>query len=211
MDENGVGQWSSNQGLSLGDSKNLESNIRAVSDGAGGFIAVFDVAAPDGERAGNSDLYGQRVSAAGKKLWNDGKPLLLASSKWSDKGHRLLADGSGGVFLVFEQHAPVGKHAGDIDLAGVRIDAQGKHIWGQPERPLDLSNSPLKESKPQLIATQDGGLAVVFEVEAQTGEFAGDSEIYILRFGPDGTKAWEKAMPLASSRLLERAPVAMSP
>ena len=102
MDENGVGQWSSNQGLSLGDSKNLESNIRAVSDGAGGFIAVFDVAAPDGERAGNSDLYGQRVSAAGKKLWNDGKPLLLASSKWSDKGHRLLADGSGGVFLVFE-------------------------------------------------------------------------------------------------------------
>jgi hypothetical protein len=211
VDANGVGQWSSNQGLALADSNHLESNVRAVSDGAGGFIAVFDVAAPDGENAGNSDLYGQRVSPTGEKLWNNGKPVLLASSKWSDKGHRLLADGSGGVFLVFERHAPVGKHAGDIDLAGVRINGEGIHVWGQPERPLDLSNSPLKESKPQLIATRDDGLAMVFEVEAQTGEFAGDSEIYILRFGPDGSKAWEKAMPLASSRLLERAPVAMTP
>jgi hypothetical protein len=211
MSPDGVGQWGDNQGLSLGGSAHLESNIRAISDAQGGFIAVFEVVAQDGESAGVADLYGQRVSPTGQKLWNAGKPVLLASSKWSDRGHQLLPDGKGGLFLVFEQHAPVGKHAGDVDLAGVRINANGEHIWGQPDRPLDLSNSALKEHNPQLIATGDGGLAVVFEAEARTGEFAGDSEIYILRFGPDGTKAWEKPKPLASSHLLERAPVAMSP
>jgi hypothetical protein len=203
--------WTTQHGLALGDSTHLEHKIQAVSDGQGGFVVVFEVEAQDGENAGNPDLYGQRVSADGSLLWNDGQPALLASSMWRETGHQILSDGQGGVFLVFEQHAPVGEHAGDVDLAGVRIGGDGQHLWGRPDRPLDLSNSPLLERNPQVIATSDGGLAVVFEVEARTGEFAGDTEVYLHRFAPDGTKVWDKAVPLASSRLLERAPLAMTP
>jgi hypothetical protein len=211
VDANGNALWENIQGIPLGDSKYLESNIQAVSDGAGGFIAVFEVAPNQGEHAGNANLYGQRVNPKGAAMWNNGKPLLLAASQWNDSGFQLKPDGKGGVFLVFEQHAPHGKNAGDVDLAGVRIDAHGQHVWGAAERPLDLSNSNLIERTPQIIPTTDGGLAIIFEVEARTGEFTGDTEIYIHRFGPDGVKVWEKALPLASSRLLERSPVAMTP
>jgi len=211
VDANGNALWENTQGLPLGDSKHLESNIQAVSDGAGGFIAVFEVAPPQGENAGNANLYGQRVNAKGVPLWNNGNPILFGASQWHDSGFQLKPDGQGGVFLVFEQHAPHGQNAGDVDLAGVHVNADGQHVWGAPDRPLDLSNSKLIERRPQVIPTSDGGLVLIFEVEARSGEHTGDTEIYIHRFGADGVKAWEKALPLASSRLLERSPVAMTP
>jgi len=203
--------WQAEHGVALGDSTLLERNAQLVGDGQGGFVAVFEVEPPSGEHAGNADLYGQRVSAEGERLWNGGKPALLASSLWKETGHHVLPDGKGGVFIVFEQHAPVGQYAGDVDIAGVHVGADGQHIWGLPERPVDLSKSSKIERNPRGIATADGGLAVVFEVEARTGEFAGDTEVYMHRFAPDGSAAWENPLPLASSRLLERSPVAMTP
>jgi hypothetical protein len=204
----GTPAW--NQGQSapvLSDSLLLEREPALAPDGDGGVIVVFEAEPRTGDRAGNIDVWAQRVDKDGKRLWNDGSPLWVATSKWSEKNPQVISDGKGGVFVVFEQHGPRGEHAGDVDLAAQRILPDGTLAWHDGGAALDIANSPMIEINPLLISDGEGGGIVVYEALSRKGVHAGDRDLLAQRFSANGERIWndgKSPSPVASSRLLER-------
>ncbi|MBM3239073.1 hypothetical protein FJZ31_22500 [Candidatus Poribacteria bacterium] len=92
----------------------------AVSDGTGGaIIAWMD------SRYSIQDIYAQRVDANGKLLWDAaGVPVCVDDVLQEDV--MAIADGSGGVFLTWEDW-----RNGNQDLYTQHLNADGKPVWAK--------------------------------------------------------------------------------
>ncbi|MEE2750377.1 MAG: hypothetical protein VX519_03035 [Myxococcota bacterium] len=191
----------------ISDSKFMESKPVLMPDGAGGIIVAFESEPRTGERTGNSDIWAQRIGPDGKRLWNDGKPALVATSLWSERSPSITPTAGGDVLIAFEQHAPRGEHAGDVDIAAQRLDSKGTVLWHDGGRAIELANSARKETQPTLLPDGEGGAVMVFQAEARSGQYAGDKDIHAVRFDANGTLLWNEGKQpavVATSALMER-------
>lgn len=193
----------------------LERNAVAVPDGTGGYIVVFEVAFVTGDYTGDVDIYAQRISATGQRLWNGGeRPVAVARSVWRERSPVILPDGAGGAIVIFEQHAPPeGEHAGDVDIYAQRISPGGVLLWHQGESSTPVADSTMPERAPAAVADGQGGAIVVFEVELTYDQHKGDVDIGAQRIDASGRMLWnegEMSSELATSERHERRPVAVA-
>ena len=206
--------WAEGQrAVDISSSEALESNPRAIPDGVGGAIVVFEVETRAGDNAGDTEIGAQRTDAKGNLMWNEGaKPALIAASKWAETNPVIVSDGQGGAIVFFEEHARDEKHAGDIDIGAQRISASGGTLWGGGERSAEVAAGEQLERRPAAIPDGAGGAIVVFELEARTGDNAGDTEIYAQRLDSQGNRLWNngEAVRVASSTWGETNPVLVS-
>ena len=193
--------------VAVAESIFLERSPVVVSDGAGGIIVVYEAEPRSGARAGNVDIWAQRISAKGERTWNNGQPLFVATSKWSETNPQAISDEKGGVFIAFEQHAPRGDHAGDVDIAAQHLLADGSLGWHGGGSAIDMASSDRLEEHPRLVSDGNGGAILVYEAVERKGQYAGDRDLFAQRFSPDGKPIWndgKQPSPVASSRLQER-------
>lgn len=194
--------------------KYAERMVAAIPDGLGGAIIVFEMEAREGEYAGDCEIGAQRISADGKVLWGTAEqPIMVASSKWSEKRPTLVSDGAGGAIVIFEAYALSGEYAGDIDIRAQRISGDGKLLWNGGERSSAVSSGKNAERAPVAIPDGLGGAIVAFETEAREGEYVGDSEIAAQRISSDGNLLWnsgESSTLVASSKWSEKRPALIS-
>ena len=207
--------WAEGQrAVDISSAEALESNPRAIPDGVGGAVVVFEVETRTGENVGDTEIAAQRIDAKGNLMWNEGaKSVLVAASKWAETNPAIVSDGQGGAIVFFEEHARDEKHAGDIDIGAQRISASGGILWGGGERSAEAAATDQLERCPAAIPDGAGGAIVVFEMEARTGENAGDTEIYAQRLDAQGNRLWnngEKPVMVASSTWAEANPVLVS-
>lgn len=193
----------------------LERNAVAVPDGTGGYIVAFEMAFVTGEHAGDVDIYAQRISATGERLWNAGeRSVAVAQSAWRERSPVILPDGAGGAIVIFEQHAPPeGEHAGDVDVFAQRISPEGALLWHQGERSAPVADSTMPERAPAAVADGQGGAIVVFEVELTYEQHKGDVELGAQRIDASGRMLWNEGQAsseLATSEWHERRPVAVA-
>lgn len=96
------------------------------------------------------DIYAQSVNTVGVKGWTyDGVPICTATG---DQVTTALApDGSGGVFLVWEDP----RSGSTYDLYAQRVNAAGLTQWGT--NGIVVSNAPANQSTPAIVPTADGG------------------------------------------------------
>ena len=215
LSDDGTMTWNEGKKSAVVSSgKTLERAAVAVPDGVGGLIVAFEMEAASGEGAGDSDIYAQRIDADGNMLWNNGeKSTVVAASKWSEKRPVIVPDGKGGAIIIFEEYAPAGEYAGDIDVGAQRISPDGKLLWNGGEKSATVASSKLLERASAAIPDGLGGVIVAFEVEARTGEEVGDSDIYAQRLDADGKMVWnggEKSSTVAASKWSEKRPVVIS-
>jgi hypothetical protein len=87
----------------------------AVSDGSGGAIVVWQ-----DFRAGNYDIYAQRVDGLGNKLWLPlaGVPVCVAANDQINPA--IIADGSGGAYIAWEDRRGTGS-----DIYAQHLTANG--------------------------------------------------------------------------------------
>lgn len=86
----------------------VEGAAATAADGAGGAVVVFEAEPRRGPNTGDCDLWAQRVSGDGSLLWNDGaKPVMVADSTADERHPVVVADGTGGVIVVYEKHTTV--------------------------------------------------------------------------------------------------------
>ena len=106
--------------------KDSERFSRAIPDGRGGTFMTW--VAIDPLQDTGMRLYGQHVSAEGKKLWNGGESLLLAAAPKISYGNLGLAsDGAGGVVVAYQE---VGDNGHDFGLLSLkRVDGGGGSLW----------------------------------------------------------------------------------
>jgi hypothetical protein len=125
VDGAGTPQWTTN-GLLLCAAPERQFSPEIVSDGSGGAIVVWSDL-----RNSSYDLYGQRVTGAGALQWTaDGLPVCTAAG--NQYSPRLAADGSGGVFVVWND----GRSGSGFDLYVQRLNGTGAAQWTVDGLPL---------------------------------------------------------------------------
>jgi hypothetical protein len=183
LDATGAALWGAGGALvSFGST--LSANwIDAISDGAGGVIVVWWGFGLDPETA--SFVYGlhaQRLNSAGARLWgNDG--VLLAPSDGAIFRNRVTGDGSGGVYLAWEE-VVLPFRSGAIRVQ--HRDAAGQLAAGWPAGGVVVAS--LTSSKLLAAISPDGaGGVVVGWGEARGG---GSWAAYVQRVAADATVKW---------------------
>ena len=100
LDSSGVAQWTANGMKVDATTANVtQLNPTVCPDGAGGAIVAW----VDG-RAGNADVFVQRIAADSSRLWTAGGITVAASSS-AEGAPRLLDDGVNGAFITWETAA----------------------------------------------------------------------------------------------------------
>ena len=96
-----------------------QSGVQVVSDGAGGYIAVWVDA-----RAGDTDIYAQHVSASGAAGWAAGGVAVCAASGDQDSP-RVISDGAGGAIVVWRDV----RSGTETDVYAQQIGPSGAVGW----------------------------------------------------------------------------------
>ncbi len=145
----GVAQWAAD-GVAISTASGSQYAPRLVSDGAGGAIVAWY----DG-RAGNSDIYAQRVSASGAPQWAaDGVPLCAASG--TQQNPLLVTDGLGGAIVAWYD-----SRAGNTDLYAQRVNGGGVPVWTADGAAVCTADGT--QYAPRLISDGAGGAIVTWD------------------------------------------------
>ena len=151
----GSPQWGAD-GVQLTTASPTMRELAIVRDigGAGAAIVVWR---QDNGAAGLSDIYAQKVNAAGAVQWGSQGVPVTTTSMNSETLPALLSDGAGGAIIV---------HLGSNGCRAQRLNASGVSQWGNT--PLNA----LANNRPPVIVTDGSGGAVVAWAAGNTGIFA---------------------------------------
>jgi hypothetical protein len=168
----GATQWTAD-GVALCTSTN-QGNPVIASDGAGGAIVAWK----DWRSGTNTDLYAQRISAAGAVQWSsDGVDLCTdATDSYSPA---IVSDGAGGAIVSWND-----ARSGEAAIYMQRIGAAGTLLWAADG--VALGVTPGGQMSPMMVADGAGG-AIVAWYDGRSGT---DFDIYAERIGPEGWTRW---------------------
>ena len=125
-----------------------------ILDGAGGAIIVFEQHAPADMFAGDVDLGAEHINGEGKRLWStperDRSADVAARDDLLERNFAAASDGAGGVLVVYEAEARIGKLAGRSDLLAQRLGPEGKPLWPDG-KPLTVAGSGDSEKNPVVV------------------------------------------------------------
>jgi hypothetical protein len=99
---------------------------RVISDGEGGAIVLYDILRNSNRR----DIYAQRLSPDGHKLWGEKGTLIGTADKKlvSAVDIRVVSDNRSGAFLVWTN---TGYKPGERSSMVIKLDSEGKIPWQQ--------------------------------------------------------------------------------
>lgn len=95
--------------------------IQATSDNAA--VIVWEDFRLDNQ---NADLFAQKISASGAKLWGD-SGIEVATAEFAQIGQRMASDGNGGVYIVWDDLRN-GNSPND-DVYAQHLNASGTAMW----------------------------------------------------------------------------------
>jgi len=145
-----------------------------VLDGSGGvFIAWHDL------RNGGDDVYAQRISGAGSRLWaSNGIPIrsypAVEITSWVQP--RLISDGAGGAIIAWQW----GDKITTYDILAQRIDSDGNLLW--PDTAVVVCGALDGQYGPRMISNGEGGAIITWR-DMREGS---DGKVYAMRVTANG-------------------------
>jgi len=129
-------------------------------------------------RSENSDIYIQKIGAAGNTLWNkDGIPVCKASA--NQLVPQLVSDGNGGAIVAwYDYRAGIGE-----DIYAQKISKSGISEWAADGVPVCTEEGT--QWYPQIVA--DGGGAIICWDDKRSGLY----DIYAQKLDASGTSQWQ--------------------
>jgi len=148
---------------------------KLVPDGLGGAtIAWYD------RRAGNDDIFAQRISFAGVVAWAaDGVPLCAASG--DQQIPSLIPDGSGGAIVTWQDYRG-GVYA---DIYAQHVDGTGGNLWRTDG---ELVCGAAKSQKYPALTADGAGGAIITWYDVRNGN--GNNDIFAQRISSTGQAQW---------------------
>lgn len=158
----------------------MQGEPRVIADGEGGIIVLWQVY----ENFINDQLYAQRMSPNGSKLWQDtGVPICTAPG--IQKHASIVNDGEGGFITVWRDERDIYS-----DLYVQRIRADGTPVWKEDGIPLCRAGG--HQDKPFIVQTgKDRFFVAWVDYREDFGEESKDA-IYGQQIDLSGTLLWEK-------------------
>ena len=165
-------QWQPD-GTALGSFGGFQGWPQVVADGAGGVIVAWT-----DTRSGVSDIYAQRMDAAGRALWTSGGvPLCTATGYQYVDG--IVSDGSGGAIVFWDD-----VRTGTNDIYCRRVSASGTPLW-TPDG-VALCTFANYQYGCGIISDGAGGAIVVW----QDNRSGSNADVYARRVTASGTASW---------------------
>ncbi|MDY0152188.1 MAG: FlgD immunoglobulin-like domain containing protein [Candidatus Cloacimonas sp.] len=121
-----------------------QKNPRIVRTSDNGAIIIWEDKRVDPQ---NPDLFAQKISAAGTKLWNPAG-IALCVAEFAQIGQRMAPDNSGGCYVVWDDLRN-GNDPYD-DIYAQHLSATGEALWQANGKPISLADN-----------AQNGGLIKV--------------------------------------------------
>ena len=145
----------------------------AVSDGAGGAIITWQ-----DQRAGNNDIYAQRIDASGVPKWtNDGVAICInVSAQYTPA---IVADGAGGAIITWYD-----VRFGNSDIFVQRVNSAGAVLW--TANGVALCTAMFDQTAP--VITSDGAAGAIVAWSDIRGGVSYD--IYARRVNSIGVPQW---------------------
>jgi hypothetical protein len=107
-------------------------NPRIVSDGVGGAIIVWQ----DYITGTTSDIYAQRVAAAGAVQWT-ATGVIICTAAGDQTDPRIVTDGNSGAFITWDDH----RDTANYDIYAQRIAADATINWPATGYPICAADS----------------------------------------------------------------------
>ncbi|CAN5525771.1 hypothetical protein BH10BAC5_BH10BAC5_27940 [soil metagenome] len=174
VDHLGTMLWTAN-GVSICNQAAAQRGPRLVSDGAGGaYITWYDL------RAGDYDIYTQRVDNGGAPQWttNGAATCTFASDQLKPD---ICSDGAGGVIIVWYDF----RSTTDYNIYAQRQGPAGGIIWTVDGIVMN-NNVAYAQTDPQIVSDGLGG-AIMSWTDYRTGV---TSDIYAQRVNSTGAVQW---------------------
>jgi hypothetical protein len=159
-------------GVRLSKAVGDQTNPRAVTDGVGGVIVVWQ-----DSRSGPLDLYAQRLTGSGVEAWATGG-VLVSGALGDQKQPVVVSDGQGGAVVAW-----VDERAGGSDVYVQRISAGGVAQWTADG--VALCTASGVQRNPTIVTDGQRGAIVGWQDERGA---AGD--IYVRRVDEMGAPQW---------------------
>jgi len=169
-----INQWQKN-GIVINDSQgqSVRQNAKAVSLDDNSLVIVWE-----DERNGHTDIYAQRLSASGKKLWGD-EGVAVCSSANNQTFPQLINAGSGNVIIAWQDY-----RNGFSDIYAQKLNVKGAALWQTNGVPV--CRAAQNQLAPQLCDDGSGGAFVTwYDYRSGKGE-----DIYAQRIGSSGSTEW---------------------
>ncbi len=189
----GATQWGLN-GVPVCKAGGGQTSPRAVADGTGGFIVVWQDGRPGAQ---GQDLYAQRLSASGVEQWASGG-VLLCGEVGDQKRPVAVADGQGGAIVAWVDERALGS-----DVYAQRISASGAVQWTVNGVALCTAVGVQQD----LAMVTDGQRGAIVTWQDQRG---GTGDIYARRVDESGVAQWTaNGVGLCTATGVQETPAAM--
>jgi hypothetical protein len=166
--------WTAN-GVNIVNQAAAQRGPKLVSDGSGGaFITWFD------NRAGNYDIYDQRVNSGGAVQWST-NGVAVCTMATDQLKPDICSDGAGGTIIVWYDY----RSTTDFDIYAQRIGPGGAFLWVVDGVVMN-NNVAYAQIDPKIVSDGVGG-AVMSWTDYRTGTTA---DIYAQRVSSTGAVLW---------------------
>lgn len=146
-----------------------------VTDGEGGAIIVWE-----DSRAGNSDIYAQRLNSSGEFQWSE-HGIPVCSAPGNQQRPVIVSDGEGGAIITWQDD-----RNGSHDIYAQRINGSGEMQWTIDG--VAATIAPDDQSAP--IAISDNANGIIITWWDHRSDPLGD--IYAQRINAQGTRLWNE-------------------
>jgi len=178
---NGVVRWQIN-GVPVRVAQGSQRNPKAVSDGAGGAIVVWE----DGA-SGLKDIYAQRVDSTGARLWDTlGVPVIRSTG--DQTGIQVVSDDAGGVIVTWQD-----LRVRNWNIYAQRLNPNGQRLWDTLGVEICVWNG--EQTVPVMCPDGSGGAVIAWQDTRN-----GNNDIYAQRVTASGSGIWEQDVPSPISR-----------
>lgn len=174
VNQTGTMIWTAN-GVSVCNEASAQHEPNLVSDGNGGaFITWYD------NRAGNYDIYSQRMGSAGAPQWTT-NGVASCTMGTDQLKPDICSDGAGGVIIVWYDF----RSSTDFDIYAQRVGPSGAIVWAVDGIVMN-NNVGYNQVDPQIVSDGMGG-GIVSWTDYRTGI---TSDIYAQRMNSTGAVQW---------------------
>jgi hypothetical protein len=152
INTSGYSMWTKN-GISIINGTNAQVVPELISDGLGGFIAVWQL------KLGlfyDRYLYAQRVDSSGNFLWNT-NGMVISNRGGTAYYQNVMSDGNGGAIIAW-QHLP--STPGENDIYAQHIDANGQPLWAI--NGITISDTIGNQNYPVQESDDNGGTMITW-------------------------------------------------
>lgn len=162
-------------GISIASETYGQRLPRAVSDGAGGAVQVWQ----DGRNVPPyGGIYAQKIDGYGNARWTSNGTPVYANGFLSYLAPEIASDGTGGAIVVWGDN-----RSGGFDLFAQRIDATGALRWG--ESGVAICSAATVQRNYAIIADGEGGATIAWQDSS-----SGSADIFAQRVDAGGAAQW---------------------